>query len=42
MDHDAAIAAIQDGVNKDFDEELVRIFVNIPKEDVLSCLPKRK
>lgn len=42
MDHDAAIAAIQDGVNKDFDEELVHIFVSIPKEDILACLPKRK
>ena len=42
MDHDAAIDAIQDGVNKDFDEELVHIFVNIPKEDILACLPKRK
>ena len=38
--HEEAIAILKDGANKQFDEELVDIFVSIPKEQLEECIPE--
>lgn len=38
--HEEAIAIIKENAGIKYDEELVEIFVNIPKEEIIACAPK--
>jgi len=40
--HEEALELIKQGAGSKFDEELVEIFVSIPKEEITACLPKLK
>lgn len=39
-DHEAAIETFKKEAGKQFDEELVEVFVSIPKEELVACQPK--
>ena len=38
--HEDAIKIIQDAAGSQLDEELVKIFASIPKEELISCIPE--